>query len=456
MQTYRADTVLLPQGWAEDVLIEVEPSGNIASVAAGRSDQTVERLKGIVIPGMIDLHSHAFQRALAGLTQKLGADEASFWTWRDTMYRFAERITPDEQRAIAAQLQVELLKGGYTSVVEFHYLHHRPDGRTYDEPAAMSLAIHEAALETGIALTLLPVVYMQAGVDGSPLAGAQRRFALDPDGWVRLAGDLERAFADDPNRRVGLAVHSVRAVPQAAIAAAVAAARAQPVQMPIHVHLAEQPREVRDCLERFGRRPLELVTEVAELDPFWCLVHGTHLTEGELATVAARQAVIGLCPSTEADLGDGIFPLTPFLAAGGTYGVGSDSNMTTDAAAELRLLEQSQRFAQLRRVVAADAERPHCGTALWSDALLGGARAAGRPVGRIAPGFRADLVVLDPSHPSLHGRRGDLLLDSHLFGPGSAVRDVMVGGQWALRGGHHAAEGSIARGYRRALDRLLA
>ena len=262
---------------------------------------------------MIDLHSHAFQRALAGLTQRLGADEASFWTWRDTMYAFAQKITPDEQRAIAAQLQVELLKGGYTSVVEFHYLHHQPDGRAYDEPAAMSLAIHEAALETGIALTLLPVVYMQAGVDGSPLAGAQRRFALDPDGWARLAGAMDKVFADDPNRRVGLALHSVRAVPQAAIGAAIAAAGTRPGPIPIHIHIAEQPKEVRDCLERFGRRPLELLGEVAEIDQRWCLVHGTHLTDAELVLVAGRQAVVGLCPTTEADLGDGIFPLAAFL-----------------------------------------------------------------------------------------------------------------------------------------------
>lgn len=455
MRTYLADTALLPQGWAENVLIEVEASGNIAAVTVGGDLATAERVNGIVIPGMVDLHSHAFQRALAGLTQRLGADAASFWTWRDTMYAFAQKITPDEQRAIAAQLQVELLKGGYTSVVEFHYLHHQPDGRTYDEPAAMSLAIHEAALETGIALTLLPVVYMQAGVDGSPLAGAQRRFALDPEGWARLAGTMDKVFADDPNRRVGLALHSVRAVPQAAIASAVAAARSQSLQPPIHIHIAEQPKEVRDCLERFGRRPLELLGEVAQIDQSWCLVHGTHLTETELAQVAERQAVIGLCPTTEADLGDGIFPLAAYSALGGRYGIGSDSNMATDAAGELRLLEHGQRLAHLRRVAAASVGVPHCGPALWSSALLGGAKAAGRPVGRVAPGFRADLVVLDPEHPSLYGRQGDLVLDSHLFGPGSAVRDVMVGGLWSLRGGIHATEASIARGYRRALARLL-
>ncbi|MGE3742560.1 MAG: formimidoylglutamate deiminase, partial [Geminicoccaceae bacterium] len=368
---------------------------------------------------------------------------------------FAGRITPDDQRAIAAQLYVELLKGGYTSVVEFHYLHHRPDGGPYDDPATMSLAIDEAARDAGIALTLLPVVYMQAGVDGSPLACAQRRFALDPDGWQRLAEPLDRHFADDPDRKLGLAIHSVRAVPQPAIGAAVAAARARPGPLPIHVHLAEQPREVRDCLERFGRRPWQLLLDCADVDHSWCLVHGTHLTEEEIAAVAERQAVIGLCPTTEADLGDGVFPLPDFLAHDGLYGIGSDSNMQTDAAGELRLLEQSQRLTQLRRAVAASEAMPHCGAALWSAALQGGARAAGRPVGRLAPGFRADLVVLDPEHPSLVGRSRDLALDAHLFAPGSAVRDVMVAGAWRVRAGEHLAQAAIERSYAHSLRRLL-
>jgi formimidoylglutamate deiminase len=456
MRTYLAAHALLPQGWADDVLIEVEPSGNIAAVEPRSLAPDAERIDGVVLPGMVDLHSHAFQRALAGLTQRLGADEASFWSWRDAMYAFARKVSPTEQRAIAAQLYVELLRGGYTSVVEFHYLHHRPDGGSYDEPAAMSLAIHEAAREAGIALTLLPVVYMQAGVDGSPLDGAQRRFALDPDGWARLAARLDREFADDPDRKLGLALHSVRAVPRAAISAGVEAARSQSPVAPVHIHLAEQPKEVRDCLECFGCRPLAVLAEAAEIDQYWCLVHGTHLSEDELAAVAARQAVVGLCPSTEADLGDGIFPLAVHLARGGRFGVGSDSNMATDAARELRLLEQGQRLAQLRRVTAASATAPHCGTALWTEALHGGAKAAGRPVGRLAPGFRADLVVLDPRHPSLYGRKGDLLLDSHLFAPGSAVRDVMVGGAWSLRAGRHPAEFRIAREYRRAVAALMA
>jgi formimidoylglutamate deiminase len=456
MRAYLADTALLPQGWAEQVLIEVEPSGNITGITAGAKSAGAERIPGIVLPGMVDLHSHAFQRALAGLTQRLGADAASFWSWRDAMYAFAQRITPEDERAIAAQLYVELLKGGYTTVVEFHYLHHQPDGSPYGERATMSLALHEAALEAGIALTLLPVVYMQAGVDGSPLTGPQRRFALDPEGWARLTGDLERVFADAPDRQLGLALHSVRAVPEAAITAAVQAARSQPAIRPIHIHLAEQPKEVRDCLDHFGRRPLAVLDDAAEIDPSWCLVHGTHLTDEELALVAARQAIAGLCPTTEADLGDGIFPLATHLAVGGLFGIGSDGNTATEAVAELRLLEYGQRLAHLRRAAVATMQQPHCGPALWTRALQGGAKAAGRPAGRLAPGFRADLVALDPDHPSLVGRSGDLMLDSLVFAPGCPVRDVMVGGTWSLRDGHHAAEATIARAYRRAMIRLAA
>jgi len=459
MHTYLADRALLAHGWAENVLIEIEPEGNIASIGAGGGGPVasgVERIEGIVLPGMIDLHSHAFQRGLAGLTQRLPEGEASFWGWREQMYAFAARLRPEDQAAIAAQLYVELLKGGYTSVVEFHYLHHQPDGRPYRDRAAMSLALHEAAIEAGIALTLLPVVYMQAGVAGEPLEGAQRRFALDPEGWMRLAETLDRAFKDDPHRRLGLALHSVRAVPQRAIAEAVAAALGHGGPMPIHVHLAEQPREVRDCLERFGKRPLAVLQEAADVNHGWCLVHGTHLTPEELAQVARQQAVIGLCPTTEADLGDGIFPLGEHLALGGLFGIGSDGNIATDAAAELRLLEQGQRLAHLRRTVATSAAQPHCGQTLWCEALAGGAKAAGRPVGRLAPGFRADLIVLDRHHPSLIAKTGGQILDSLLFAPGLPVRDVMVGGVWCVRDGHHAAQAAVARAYRQALERALA
>ena len=450
MRAYLADTALLPQGWAENVLIEVEPSGNIMGIAAGAEAPDAERIPGIVLPGMIDLHSHAFQRALAGLTQKLGADAASFWSWRDAMYAFAQRITPEDERAIAAQLYVELLKGGYTTVVEFHYLHHQPDGRPYDERAAMSLALHEAALEAGIALTLLPVVYMQAGVDGSPLAGAQRRFALDPDGWARLAGELDRVFADAPDRQLGLALHSVRAVPATAITDAVKAARSRPGNGPIHIHLAEQPKEIRDCLDQFGRRPLALLDDAVAIDQNWCLVHGTHLTDAELTLVAERQAVIGLCPTTEADLGDGIFPLATHLAGGGLFGIGSDSNTATEAAAELRLLEYGQRLAHLRRAAVATTRQPHCGPGLWCRCPAGRCQGSRPPGGPAGPRLPCRSRRAGPGSPQPGRAQGRL-------GPGFVgVRAGLAGPRRdgrrrvAPAGGHHAAEAGIARAYRRS------
>ena len=298
MRTFLADAALLPQGWAENVLIEVGPSGNIAGVTPNFPMPHAEHIDGIVIPGMIDLHSHAFQRALAGLTQRLGADEASFWTWRDPMYEFAGRITPedaagDRDPALHRAAQGRLHLGRRVPLSA-------PSARTV-APTTIRRPCRSRSTrrrcEAGIALTLLPVVYMQAGVDGSPLAGAQRRFALDPDGWQRLAESLDQHFADDPGPAARpRGPFGPRRAP-AAIAAAVAATHGRPGALPIHIHLAEQPKEVRDCLERFGRRPWQLLLDSAEVDHCWCLVHGTHLTEDEMAAVAERQAVVGLCPS---------------------------------------------------------------------------------------------------------------------------------------------------------------
>ena len=357
MRTYLAEAALLPQGWAENVLIEVGPSGTIAGVtpdasaARGRANPTASSF-----PGMIDLHSHAFQRALAGLTQRLGADAASFWTWRDVMYAFAAKITPEDQRAIAAQLYLELLKGGYCSVVEFHYLHHQPDGAPYDEPATMSLAIHEAAGEAGIALTLLPVVYMQAG-----WMAARLRARSDGSRSTRTAGRgsrnrLDRSFADDPDRQLGLAVHSVRAVPPAGDHRRGGGdAWRDPVPCRSISTSPSSPRRSTTAWSASAGGHGSCSRDVAEVDHSWCLVHGTHLTEdgdrrggrtpGRDRTVPEHGG-----RSRRRHLPAG----TPSSRRDGQYGIGSDSNMTTDAAAELRLLEQGQRLAQLRRVTAVE------------------------------------------------------------------------------------------------------
>jgi formimidoylglutamate deiminase len=457
MRGYFAAQALLPQGWAEDVRIEVGPEGNIVQVEPGAAPDELERLPGIVLPGMGDVHCHAFQRALAGLAERLGSDEASFWSWRQTMYAFLARLGPDDVAAIAAQLYMELLKGGYTAVGEFHYLHHAPDGTPYDDPATMALALHEAASEVGIGLTLLPALYMTGGFGDQSLDDAQRRFRLDPDQLFRLLERLDRVFRDDPARRLGFAPHSLRAVPPAALREAVLEAARRDVAGPIHIHLAEQVREVRECLEQTGRRPLERLMELAELGAQWCIVHGTHLDEDELERLAASGAVVGLCPTTEANLGDGVFPLAAFLDHGGRFAIGSDSNVATSVSEELRLLEYGQRLTLLRRCVGASRAEPHCGALLWRRALAGAALALGRPVGRIAPGFRADLVALEEREPSLVAKRGDQILDALVFAPaGGPVPDVMVGGVWRIRHGRHAAEARISEAYRATLRRLLA
>jgi formimidoylglutamate deiminase len=441
-----AERALLPDGWAEEVAIEVE-DGAIAAVVPGGSQG--ERL-GVVIPGMVDLHSHAFQRAMAGLTERLLPGEASFWSWREVMYRFLERIGPEEQLAIARQLFVELLEGGYTSVVEFHYLHHAPDGRPYDDRAAMSHAVVEAAREAGIGLTLLPALYMTGGFGGRPPDPGQERFLHDMEPFLRLVETLRAG--EGPELCVGVAPHSLRAVPEEALSRVVAAAPG-----PVHIHLAEQPREVRDCLEHCGRRPVDRLLDLVEVDSRFCCIHATHMDEAEVVRLARTGAVAGLCPTTEANLGDGVFELPGFLDAGGGIGIGSDSNVSVGPVEELRLLEYGQRLALLRRSVAASDSDRHTGARLWRLALRGGAQASGRPVGALEKGRRADLLVLDPDHPALTGRRDDALLDSLVFGPSAgAIREVRVGGRVVVRDGRHVDRERAAAGFRGAMARLLA
>jgi formimidoylglutamate deiminase len=451
-----APTALLPGGWARNVAIEVEPDGNIAGIRTGAAiDRNDERVAGPVLPGLVDAHCHAFQRAMVGLAQRLHPGESSFWGWREVMYGFAARLGPEQLWAIAAQLYVELLKGGYTTVCEFHYLHHQPDGSGYDDPALMGVVLHEAAREAGIALTLLPALYMTAGFDGAPAEPGQRRFVNTPDRLLVIHDRLERLFRDDPDRRLGIALHSLRAVPAAAIGELMAALPRNGPRLPVHIHVAEQEREVAECRAATGAAPIERLYAVCAPGPDWCLVHATHASARELAMVAGSGAVVALCPTTEADLGDGLFPLAQHLAAGGRIAVGSDSNVATAWREELRLLEWGQRLARRRRLIAASPAEPHTGARLVRAALHGGTQAAARPTGRLAPGFRADLVVLDRHEPTLAARHDDHALDALLFGPAERpVRDVMVGGRWVIRDGAHAAERAIAEGWRAAMAEL--
>ena len=450
-----AEAALLPAGFADAVRLEVDAGGDLSAVEAGAAPADAERLSGVVLPGMPNVHSHAFQRAMAGRAERLAAGEASFWTWREVMYRFVERIGPDELRAIAAQVYVEMLEAGYTAVGEFHYLHHQAGGRPYADPAELSWSILEARRASGIGLTHLPVLYMAGGFGGRPAEDAQRRFVHAPDRCADLLGRLAPRFAGDPDLRLGLAPHSLRAVPDQALGDVSALADTIDAAAPIHIHVAEQVKEVRDCLEWCGARPVRHLFDTAAVGPRWCLIHATHMDEAETDMLARSGAVAGLCPTTEANLGDGLFNLGGYLGAGGRIGIGSDSHVSISPIEELRWLEYGQRLSSLRRLIAASAEQPHCGARLWRDALAGGAQALGRRIGRLEVGYRADLIRLDAAHPVLAGSRGDGLLDALVFsGNINLVRDVMVGGRWLVRDGRHLRRDEIAAAYRAALRRL--
>ncbi len=448
---YFADYAWLPQGWDEGVRIDLD-AGRIAALQSGAARaHHAEYLGRHVLPGMPNLHSHAFQRAMAGLAERQTNPSDSFWTWRETMYAFASCVGPDELQAIAAQLYVEMLKAGYTHVCEFHYLHHQPDGRPYADPAAMSLALIAAAREAGIGLTLLPTLYMTGGFDGRPLGERQQRFGFEVDAYLRLVQRLGKM--ENSGLRVGVALHSLRAVPETALRAVLESAETK--DRPIHIHIAEQIGEVQDCLALRGARPVEWLLDHAEVDARWCLVHATHLTEAETQRLAQSGAVAGLCPTTEANLGDGLFPLKAYLDAGGVLGVGSDSHISVSPIEELRWLEYGQRLVTRHRNIAVSESSASVGENLWGDALFGGARAAGVAIGAIEEGSRADFVVLDDDAPQFAARDQENVIDSFIFsGNANLVRHVMVDGAWVVRDGRHRDEERIAQRYRETVTRL--
>ncbi|WP_027134510.1 formimidoylglutamate deiminase [Geminicoccus roseus] len=447
---------LLPEGWATDVLVQIDARGDIANVQAGVPAPPEAERAGILLPGVPDIHSHAFQRAMAGLAERLPSGEASFWTWRAVMYAFAGTMTPEMVRAVATQLYVEMLEAGYTTVGEFHYLHHRADGRPHDDPAEMALAHLEAARAAGIGMTMLPTLYQTGGFD-QPAEPGQIRFLHELDGYLRLVERLRAEMEGRPDERLGIAPHSLRAVPPKVLQEAVRAWRDIDPDGPVHIHLAEQVREVRECLEATGRRPGERLLDLVEPDARWTLIHATHLEDAELAALAASGAVAGLCPSTEGNLGDGLFRLADWLEQGGALAIGTDSHVVIDPFEELRWLEHGQRTRTLRRTVAASLAEPHSGARLLRAVLEGGRQAMGRPIGRIEAGARADLVVLDERHPRLVERPGDLLLDSLVLAPGRGmVRHVMAGGTWQVRDGRHRLHEEAAAAYRQAVAGLAA
>jgi formimidoylglutamate deiminase len=429
---YRADAALIDGRVESDILIEIAANGTIVSVTP-HATGAAEHMPGFVVPGVANLHCHAFQRAMAGLAERAGPSGDDFWRWREVMYRFLTVLTPDDVQAIAAQLYVECLLHGYTSVAEFHYLHNAPDGSHYADKAELSHRIKAAARDTGIGLTLLPVLYRHAQFGGAAPSEGQRRFILSLDEYADLC-----AAAGD-----GIAPHSLRAVTPDELNAAIAIAG----DKPIHIHIAEQQKEVADCLAWSGARPVAWLLDHAPVNQRWCLIHATHIDAAERARIAGSGAVAGICQTTEANLGDGIFPLRQYLAEGGRFGIGTDSNVSTSPVEELRWLEYIRRLETRTRNVTAN---------LYTCALRGGAQALGRPIGSIAPGHGADLAVLDTEHPCLAGRSRDTLLDAWLFsGNATPVRDVMVAGEWVVRDGRHRAQQPIAAAFGGTMRRLM-
>jgi formimidoylglutamate deiminase len=446
----RCELALLPEGLQRDVCLEVE-AGRIAAVGPARGDE--QRLAGFVLPGLANLHSHAFQRAMAGSAEVAATAEHSFWGWREVMYRFASRLGADELAAIAAFAGLEMLEAGYTEVAEFHYLHNPPGGQAYADPATLGVAVREGARAAGIRQLLLPTLYQQGNFDGTPLAGTQLRYGLELEAFLQLYESLRAS--ECALCSTGLAVHSLRAVPLAVLesVAAVAATPLKPA--PLHLHIAEQRREVEDCLAFRGQRPVDWLLGTGLVAPHWCLVHATHVDAGELRGLAASGAVVGLCPSTEANLGDGRFALDEFLAAGGRFGIGSDSHVTIDPREELRALEYTLRLWRERRVLAVDAATPHCGEFLYRHALAGGAQACGGGPRGLVVGAPADFVVLDTQHPGFAGLADAALLDAWIFAPRpGALREAWVAGERLVADGRHRNREAIATRYRDCVTRL--
>ncbi|MEP4031097.1 formimidoylglutamate deiminase [Roseibium polysiphoniae] len=451
---YLAAHALTPEGWRENVLIGVE-DGRIRSVEMGCDNvaATAERV-GILLPAPANLHSHSFQRAMAGMSERRGVEAVDcFWTWRQIMYRFLDILTPEDIEAITAFVQMEMLEAGYACNVEFHYVHHQPDGTPYDGLAELSDRIAAASATTGIGLTLLPVLYSQGGCDGRALGAGQIRFGNDYERYVRLhedAGVTLRALAQDC--RLGVAPHSLRAVQPKDLAACVELAG----KSPLHMHLAEQVKEVEEVEAAYGQRPVDWLLRMHDVQQNWCLIHCTQMTADETRGLAQTGAVAGLCPITESSLGDGIFNGVSYLAEGGRIGIGSDSNIRISLSEELRTLEYSQRLRDRCRASVATREKS-TGRVLYEAALAGGAQAAGRDSGALAPGQLADFLALDQKALGLEGCTGDEILDTWIFAcDDRLVSDVWSAGRHLVKQGRHIEGEAIRERYRKTIRGLRA
>jgi len=443
---------LLTEGWAENVRLVIE-GGLIAAVQPGTAAVPDDERHAIGVPGLPNLHSHAFQRGMAGLTEVRGPVSDSFWTWREVMYRFLDAMTPDDVEAVCAHAYVEMLEGGFTRVGEFHYLHQDPAGQPYAKLSEMAQRVGAAAAFTGIGLTLLPVFYAHGGFGDVPPTHGQRRFINSLDGFARLLEASRGVVAALDGGVLGVAPHSLRAVTPKELATVISLLP----DGPVHIHIAEQLREVEDCLACSGARPVEWLLDHAPVDGRWCLIHATHMTLAETHRLAGTGAIAGLCPTTEANLGDGIFPGVDWLAARGRYGVGTDSNVATDAAQELRQLEYAQRLGQRARNLMAGEPGASTGRALFTTALLGGTVALGAGPSGLQVGAAADFVTLRTDHPSMAHRHGDRLLDGWIFAADRRVVDgVWVRGRQFVTDGRHVAREPVAARYAETIRRLMA
>lgn len=456
-QALFARHALLPTGWANHVLLQWDAQGRYTQISADTAAPPgVAHASGPLLPGMPNLHSHAFQRGFAGLSEFRAQAQDSFWSWRTLMYRFAAKLSPQHLEAIATWLYLEMLEAGYTSVCEFHYLHHDCDGTPYANDAELSLALLRAAKATGMGITLLPVLYQNSGFGGKAPTAGQQRFIRSTDNMLRLLEQLQPVCAAQ-GAMLGLAPHSLRAVAPQALQDAVQGLHALNAKAPVHIHIAEQMAEVEGCLAWSGQRPVQWLLNHLPVDHRWCLVHATHMTPDEYQRAAAARAVAGLCPLTEANLGDGIFDLPRWEQHGGVWGIGSDSHIGVNAAEELMVLEYGQRLQLQQRNVGASNAYPHVATHLVQRALQGGAQAAGRAVAGIAVGQQADLVALQDTHPALEGLPVAEQLDAHVFASSrtSAIDNVWVAGQQVVAQGRHALHASARQAFTAARRALI-
>ena len=450
MAVFFAPRALLADGWHEDVLITTDASGQIAELTPNSTPGSATRLAGPVIPAIANLHSHAFQRAMAGLAEVAGDPQDSFWTWRDLMYRMVQRLSPEQVGDIATHLYIDMLKGGYSQVAEFHYLHHDAQGKPYADDA-MLLNLIAAAETAGIGQTLLPVLYSYSGFGSQPASDGQRRFIQQTEAYLQQQQRAAQWSANKPLLNHGICFHSLRAVSEAQMREVLAAGAAD---VPVHIHVAEQEKEVNDSLAWSGERPVSWLYNRFEVDQRWCLIHATHLDDSEIQRMAASGAIAGLCPTTEANLGDGIFPAVEYIAQGGRWGIGSDSHVSLSAQEELRWLEYGQRLRDRRRNRITLPHQPSVGDLLWQQAAQGGAQACAINTGELAVGKRADWLVLE-NDAFLSSVSSASLLNRWLFGGTQGqIRDVFVASNQVISEGHHPAEEAAAARFAQAMSAL--